>query len=576
MTIGPASTSRPEWIEPPVVAALPPLHADPLIHRLLAGRLGDEAAATEFLDARPRPAPDPELLPGMTAAAERVAQALATGEMIALYGDYDVDGVTSVVVLAEALRAASGGAAPSLLRLPTRAEGYGVHPRAVDEIADAGVRLLISVDCGSSDDESIALARSRGIDVVVLDHHQMAGTGPAGAIVASAQVDPAAGAAYRDLTAAGVAYLLAVALARRGFDVGRGPGREPVGLLDLVALGTVADVAPLTGVNRRFVRDGLRRLAESPRPGLAALCRQAGIAPAAVGSEAIAFKLAPRLNAAGRMADPRLALDLLHAAEPLEAERLAIELEGLNRRRRSEAARVLAEAERDLQLLPATTTERVLVLTRPNWGNGVLGLAAAKLVERWGRPVVILSDEAGTSRGSARSVPGFDIARAFAGCGELLRSHGGHSLAAGVSLATTDVPRLTEALAAAVAAEALPPPGPPTLQIDADLPAERLQLATAELLETLQPFGTGNPAPLLRVRGVEIRSYATIGRDASHLTLKLRTPRGVVRAVSWGNAGRSRELVRQRRLDLLATIGIDHWNGQRRLQVEIKDWRPAD
>lgn len=567
---------RPAWLEPvPVPASLPRLHPDPLLHALLAARAGGEIEAAEFLDAAPRRAPDPDGLPGMAAAAERVARAVAGGEAIAVFGDYDVDGVTAVAVLAEAL-AASGGAAPALVRLPTRAEGYGLSVAAVEAIADAGAALLVAVDCGSTDHEAVARARACGLDVVVLDHHQMDGPGPAGAIVASAQVDLAAGAAYRELTGAGVAYLLAVALARRGLDVGRGAGREPVGLLDLVALGTVADVAPLTGINRRLVRDGLRRLAERPRPGLAALCRQAGIGPGAVTAETIAFKLAPRLNAAGRMADPRLALDLLASEEPLTAERLAAELEGLNRRRRSEAERVLAEAERELRRLPPAAIERSVVLARPNWGSGVLGLAAAKLAERWGRPVVMLCDEGGTSRGSARSVPGFDIARALAGCGDLLRSHGGHAQAAGVSLASEDVPRLAEALAAAIAEAGLAPPGLPTIALDADLPAERLGLETAELLEALQPFGVGNRVPVLRVRGVGVRSYTTIGQDGSHLKVQLATPRGVVPAVSWGNAGRSRELVRQPLLDVVATVGIDRWNGQRKLQVELKDWRPSE
>ncbi len=574
MTQGQGAPARPVWIEPaPLPPGLPPLHPDPLLHALLAGRL-DGGDAAEFLNSTPRPAPDPLRLPGMAAAADRVARAVAAGETIALYGDYDVDGVASVALLGEALRAASGGAAPALVRLPTRAEGYGLNPAAVTAIADAGASLLIAVDCGSTDHANVALARGRGLDVVVLDHHQMDGPPPPGAIVASAYAEP--DGVYRELAAAGVAYLLAVALAHRGLDLGRGPGREPVGLLDLVALGTVADVAPLTGANRRLVRDGLRRVAQRPRPGIAELCRRAGVAPATLTGEAIAFKLAPRLNAAGRIGDPRLALGLLLTDDPAAAARLATELEELNRRRRTESERVLAEAERAILARGDAEARRLLVVARPGWGAGVLGLAAGKLAERWGRPVVVLSDDGATSRGSARSVPGFDIARALAGCADLLGAHGGHSQAAGVTLATADVPRLEDALEAALAAAELPPPGPPSLLIDADLPAERLELPTAELLEALQPFGTGNPIPLLRVRDVAVRSYHTIGQDQRHLKLQLRTPRGAVQAVAWGAAPRSRELLTQPRVDLVAAVGLDHWNGQRRLQVELKDWRPAE
>ena len=560
------------WIEPPARPSGSPLHGDPLLDRLLAGRLADAAAVAEFLDPTCLPAPDPELLPGMTAAATRVAVALSGGEAIALFGDYDVDGVTSVALLAEALGAASGGVAPRLVRLPTRAEGYGLNQEAVAAIAAIGVSLLIAVDCGSGDHAAVAVALAAGLDVVVLDHHQMDGPGPVGAIVASAHLG--VNGKYRELAAVGVAYLLAVALARRGFDLGRGPGREPVGLLDLVALGTVADVAPLTGVNRRLVRDGLRRLVQRPRLGLAELARRASLATNAITAEEIAFKLAPRLNAAGRMDNPRLAFDLLRTTDPPTATRLADELERLNRLRRKESARVIAEAEADLDQMGGPTSQ-VLVLSRPDWGNGVLGLAAGKLAERWGRPTLLLSEEGGVSRGSARSVPGFDIAHALAGCGDLLLSHGGHSQAAGVSLATADLPRLRAMLEAAVVAAGLSPVGPPELAIDADLPVERLEMGTAELLEALQPFGRGNPLPLLRVRNVALRSYTSMGQDGSHLKLQLATPRGMVAAVAWGAADRSRELLRQPAIDLVATVGIDRWNGQRRLHVEVKDWRPA-
>ncbi len=232
---------------------------------------------------------------------------------------------------------------------------------------------------------------------------------------------------------------------------------------DLVALGTIADVSPLTGLNRALVRDGLRRIRQQPRPGLRALCQRAGVAPETVSSEAVAFKLAPRLNAAGRMGDPQLALDLLLSDDPTEAARLAAELERLNALRRAEGQRIVSEAEALLQERSDLADRRLLVVAKDSWGSGVLGLAAGRLAERFGRPVIVLNDDGELSRGSARSVPGFDINRALAGCADLLRAHGGHGQAAGLTVPSADLARLEAALEAAVAAAALPPPGPPVL-----------------------------------------------------------------------------------------------------------------
>lgn len=560
------------WIDPPPPAA-PMLDPDPLLASLLVGRVTGPEAVADFLDPRPRPAPDPFALPAMDAAAERIGRAISGGETIALYGDYDVDGVTSVALLSSAFRSAGSAPARLLTRLPTRGEGYGLNAAAIDALASAGATLLVAVDCGSTDREQVAHAQAKKLDVVVLDHHQMDGPTPAGATVVSAQL--AEDGPYRDLVAAGVAYLLAVALSRRGFDVGDGPGAEPTSLLDLVALGTIGDVAPLTGVNRALVRDGLRRIVERPRPGLRALAERAGVALAGLDADQVAFKIAPRLNAAGRMADPKLALDLVLADAPADAKRLADQLEQLNARRRVESQRVVAEAEALVSDRPDLANRRVLVLARPGWGTGVLGLAAGRLAERFGRPVLVLNDDGHVSRGSARSVAGFDITRALTGCSDLLQAHGGHSQAAGVTLASDRVPELEDTLDAACLAAGLPPAGPPAVTLHADLPIERLSMATAQLLARMEPFGRGNPQPVLRLRDVTVRSYTTIGRDGSHLKMHLETTRGIVPALCWGAAERSRELTLRPRLDMAVTVGTDVWNGQRRLHVEAKDFRPS-
>jgi len=562
------------WIEPPPLPGSgDPLHADPLLNRLLFGRVADRSAAADFLDPRPRDAPDPLAVPGLAAVAERVAQAIEHGERIAVYGDYDVDGVTSAALLVHALRAATGDEERVLVRLPTRAEGYGLNPSAIADLAAAGANLLIAVDCGSSEPENIDRARALGLDVVVVDHHQMAGPPPDGAVVASPQLSP--DGPYRELAAVGLAYLLVVSLSHWGFRVGVQDGGDPAALLDLVALGTIADVAPLTGANRALVRDGLRAIRTRPRMGIRALCQRASVAPETITSDQVGFRIGPRLNAAGRMADPRLALDLLLTDDPGRAEALAAELERLNALRRRASDQIVAEAEELLRQQPALLDSRLLMIARPNWGAGVLGLAAGRLAERFSRPVLVLSEDGDTAHGSARSVPGFDITRALYQCADLLLSHGGHSQAAGLTLPTAHLGELQTALDAAIARANLPPAGPPSIQIDAELPAERLSIETARLIAQLAPFGTGNPIPLVRLQRMGIRSYSTIGPTGSHLKLQLQGPDGPVSAIAWGAADRSRELVTRPEIDLLATLSIDHWNGQRRLQVEMKDFRPA-
>ena len=384
-------------------------------------------------------APDPHLLPGMTEAAERIARALRRGEPIGVFGDYDTDGVTSSALLTLALRAASGGAQPVAVRLPRRREGYGLSETGVEDLAAAGARLLVAVDCGSKDHAAVERARQLGMDVVVLDHHRITDAPPAHAIVASAQLRE--DAPYTNVSAAGVAYLLATALARDGFDTGDGVGEEPTSLLDLAMIGLVGDVSSLSGVNRALVRDGLRRLRQDPRPGLRALCDCAGIDARTLTSTEIAFQVSPRLNAPGRLDDPRPAYELLVTRDPRQAERLAEQAEQANQRRKLLQDRILREIESELAANPSKLDRRVLVFAGSGWEPGIVGLAASKLAERYDRPVIVLTVSDGVAHGSARSVPGFDITGALSAAKSLLIRHGGHERAAGLALDASKVAR---------------------------------------------------------------------------------------------------------------------------------------
>jgi single-stranded-DNA-specific exonuclease len=569
---GPASPFV--WVEPvPLRDGLPQFHGDPLIHAILARRLDDAAAAADFLNADQRMAPDPHLLPGMTEAADRIAEALRRGEPIGVFGDYDTDGVTSAALLTLALRAASGGAQPGAVRLPRRREGYGLSEAGVEDLAAAGARLVVAVDCGSKDHAAVERARQLGLDVVVLDHHRITDPPPAHAIVASAQFRE--DAPYRNVSAAGVVYLLATALAREGFDTGNGAGEEPTSLLDLAMIGLVGDVSALNGVNRALVRDGLRRLRQDPRPGLRALSDNAGIDARSLSSTEIAFQVSPRLNAPGRLDDPRPAYELLISGDRRQAERLAQQAEQANQRRKLLQDRILRDIESDLDTNPSKLDRRVLIFTSSDWQPGIVGLAAGKLAERYNRPVIVLTVTDRVAHGSARSVSGFDITSALSAAKSLLIRHGGHERAAGLALDTAKVTELDDALQQAIAESEASPPGPPRITIDADLEPARLKLDVARLIQSLGPFGEGNPVPVLRVLRVPIRGYTVMGREKQHLKVLTAGQAGPVEAILWSGASRSQELVGARHVDLVGVLETNVWNGASRVQMRLSDFRSA-
>src|SRR4051812_46443007 len=560
------------WVEPvPLRDGLPELHSDPLIHTILARRLADADEAADFLNADERTAPDPHLLPGMTEAAARIARALRRDEPIGVFGDYDTDGVTSSALLTLTLRAASGGAQPMTVRLPRRREGYGLSRIGVEDLAAAGARLVVAVDCGSKDHEAVDRARQLGMDVVVLDHHRITDAPPAHAIVASAQLRE--DAPYANVSAAGVAYLLATALARDGFDSGDGVGEEPTSLLDLAMIGLVGDVSSLSGVNRALVRDGLRRLRQDPRPGLRALCGCAGIDARTLSSTEIAFQVSPRLNAPGRLDDPRPAYELLVTRDQRQAERLAEQAEQANQRRKLLQDRVVREIESELEANPSKLNRRVLVFSGLGWQPGIVGLAASKLAERHDRPVIVLTVTDGVAHGSARSVPGFDITSALSAAKSLLIRHGGHERAAGLALDASKIAELDDVLQGAIAASAASLPGPPRITIDADLEPARLKLDVARLIQTLGPFGEGNPVPVLRVLRMPIRGYTAMGREKQHLKILTSGQAGSVEAILWSGAGRSHELIGARHVDLVGVLETNVWNGASRVQIRLSDFR---
>lgn len=566
---------RPIWIEPaPLPSVIPQLDDHPVVTELLWRRGVDSPeAAWLFLNDGLTAAPDPLLLPNMAEAADRVTTALATGEKIGIFGDYDVDGITATALMMTAIQPSLAHEDQVIARLPHRDEGYGLNLSAIEEFQAAGVSLLIAVDCGSSDHTHVAEARARGMDVVIIDHHVINGSSPDGAIVVSARLSE--NGAYQSCCSAALAYLFISVLAQRGVPIHGGEGRPETDLLDFAALGTIGDVSPLTGVNRAFVRDGLRVMQRSPRPGIHALCNAANVAPTALLAESIPFRLTPRLNAAGRLGDPRIALDLLLSRDTKKAFQLAQEIDALNTRRRLLGERITGEAEALIAADPARESRRAFVLSGDSWHPGVIGIVAGQLATRYGRPVVVLSDDGTVGRGSIRSVPGVDIMAALEPHRHLFERFGGHSQAAGLTIDRTRVDELRELLESAVMALDVKLPAPPAVTIDIDLPHHLATLSTVDAIERLQPFGVDNERPIVMLRNVRVQEAAVIGQDRTHLRMTVATLRGPLKVLFWGAAERLREATPGSCIDLAGVLKRDTWNGRDRLQIELKDFRPA-
>ncbi len=567
--------TRPIWRAPePLPAGFDggALYAHPLIGELLYRRgLRTNDEIRDFLATRMSVAPDPHELPNLAEAIARVGQAIDRGETVGIFGDYDADGVTSTALLTIALRSALG-LERVLVELPERAEGYGLNRRGIDAIAAGGASLLLVVDTGSSDQAGVDYARAKGLDVVILDHHRMQGPGPDGAITVSPQLRE--DSTYHELTAVGVAYLLVSALASHGYDV-HDRGHDEVGFLDLVALGTVADVAPLTGPNRALVRGGLDGIRAGHRPGVRALLDASRVKQERVTATDIAFRLAPRLNAAGRMDSPRLALDLLLAERPRRVTELVQRLEELNHRRRVETERISQEALALATAQPGWPAQPVLMIAGQGWTSGVLGAVASKLVEELGRPVLLFNRINGTLHGSARSVAGLNIVDALQAVTPLLTRFGGHSMAAGLSLPAENLPALRAGLEAEIDALGLELPAPKTILLDAELQPEQIALDTARALHVLEPCGQGNATPCFLIRDAQVVQYTRMGHDQSHLKVTVRAGRAQAEAVFFGAGDRSAELLRHREIDIAGALEINRWNGRERLQILGADFRPV-
>ncbi|HST16649.1 MAG TPA: single-stranded-DNA-specific exonuclease RecJ [Gaiellaceae bacterium] len=526
------------------------LSLDELTASVLVRRgYADPSEARRFLDGA-FPGHDPLALGDMAEAVETIRGAVAAGRRICVHGDYDADGICATALAVLLLRELGADVS---WHLPSRfEEGYGLNGQTLTRLAEEGFDLVLTVDCGITAVAEVEHARELGLAVVVTDHHRPDGdTFPACPVVATLKGEYP----FPGLCGTGVVWKLAEALL--GAD---NPFCERH--LDIVALATVADVVPLLDENRAIARVGLRRLAQTSKPGLRALMKVAHVDPAAVDESTIGFRLAPRINASGRLCRPEAALALLLTDDAREAERLAEELEGLNRERQAIEERILREAVDEIESWPEPRRERHgYVVAGEHWHEGVIGIVASRLVERYHRPVVLIAGADGAWKGSGRSVPAFDLHGALAACSADLERYGGHRAAAGLSIRPENV----EVFAASFAAHADGVLGDddlrPSTRLDAIVPGSKLTLGLCAELARLAPFGLGNPGVLLLVDGCELIDLQTVG-DGKHLRFRVRQRgRDAGSAIAFGQGQQLDRLRRPGRYDVAFRLQENRWNG---------------
>jgi single-stranded-DNA-specific exonuclease len=526
----------------------------------------DVDAAKRFLRPKLEELHDPADLADGETAADRIGAALEKGETILLHGDYDVDGVCATAILTRWLRSLGGTIVPFV---PNRSrDGYDFRDAGLRAAREAGARLVVTVDCGTVANETVDTANDLGIDVVVTDHHTVSGSLPSALAVVNPQ-RPDCAYPGKELCGAGVAWKLGQLVADR-----MGADRSDLdAYLELVALATIADLVPLVGENRVLVHHGLKRIARGPGVGLRALMRRAEVEPGTVSAGQIGFRIAPRINAAGRVGEAMDALRLLLTDDEAAADELALRLEQLNGHRREEDQRTLEEALEQLGPVFDAQRDRGVVLDSEGWHPGVIGIVASRVVERIHRPVVMLARDGSIARGSARSVPGFDLYEAVAACAEHLDRFGGHRQAAGMQLSADAIPAFREAFQRA-SRERLPDDAlHPVLRPDMDLDVAEADVELAHWLAYLGPHGMGNPGPTFRARGVQVKGARVVG--AGHLKASLHSGRADLPAIGFGLAERfPPHAVARGRWDVLFRLEKNEFRGRTEAQARLVDLRP--
>ncbi len=557
------------------------LHVSPIVAQLLLNRKIDEPEhARRFLDAPLGGLHPPDLLPGATEAAQRLYDAARTKRPICVYGDYDVDGTSGTAILLEALRLVG---ATTDFYVPHRLEeGYGLNAEALRQIAAAGTKVVVTVDCGVASLAEADVARELGLELIVTDHHEPRERRPDAAVIVHPRLPPGA-YPFGGLSGAAVAFKVAWRLAQLASGGDKVTPRFREFLLDAVALatlGTVADVVPLHDENRILVRHGLARLKAKPSVGLRALVEAAGLgAVSELRASDIGFKLGPRLNAAGRLGCARLVVELLTTTSPQRAADGARFLEEQNVQRQKLERAMVAQA-REMVERERYDEHPALVLANPEWHGGVIGIVAGRLAEQYARPVLMIAlrqDGAGlpVGQGSGRSVPGFALHEALRACGDLLLSHGGHRAAAGFRVRADLIDAFRERFCEHAARHFPAGPPPPRLVLDAEVPLSALTMGLLKEIDRLEPYGSENSRPLFLAGDLELAGDPRrIGQGERHLMFRVRQGGTTMRAVAFGMGERFDELLSgDRKCCLAFAPKINEWNGYRSVEMEVADFR---
>jgi single-stranded-DNA-specific exonuclease len=570
----PANLRPNQWhVAPPISAKAEQqmAHIPPVLRQILFNRgLIEPADVQAFLEGRYLSSTDPFLLADMDKAVARVQQAIANEEMIVVYGDFDADGVTSTVLLVQALRGLGLPRSQVVPYIPDRVdEGYGLNHEALAELKARRAGLVISVDCGIRSVAEVEQAQANGLDMIITDHHSLGrDLPPAQAIINPKRPD----SRYPEKALAGVGIAFKLAQALR-LTMPQQAQFSDEDLLDLVAIGTVADLAPLKGENRKLVLDGLAVLNQARRPGVAALAQVSGLRPGRMTAESIGFGLGPRINAAGRLAHAYTAAKLLSANNNIMANQLAQELNSLNKKRQQLTADLSALAEAMID-----PDAFILIAADEGFLSGIVGLVASRLAERNYRPAIVIEKGETESRASCRSIPEFHITEALDETADLLMRHGGHAQAAGFTVANENLEPFTERITGIAERQLADQPLYPKISIDAEIPLTAVDWALHDSMAQLEPTGYANATPIFLSRGVEVIHHRQVGREGNHLQLRLSSGGNgssrILPAIAFGQ-GTWASMMPQY-VDLVYSIGVNEWNGRRDLQLMVQDLRPAE
>lgn len=551
------------------------LRSSQVLAQVLLNRgLNDTEQCLSFLRPDLKTLHDPGLIPNLPQAAQRIAQAIRDKQKIVIYGDYDVDGITSVAILWHGIRLLGGEAS---YYIPHRIdEGYGLHPEAITQICDSGAQLIISVDCGVTAIEPARIAKERGVELIITDHHEMLETLPDCHSVVHPRLASETPYPNPHLCGAGVAFKLAWGIGQAmagGNRVSQEMREYLVEAMGLAALGTIADVVPLVGENRILAHFGLSGLRLSKINGVKALLESAKLDGQKIDCYHAGFVLAPRLNAAGRMGHANLAAQLLTDAEPAKAAEIATYLEQQNRARQTMERKILAEAIEQVETSNlAAEGQRAIVLGGEGWHAGVIGIVASRIVERFHRPVIMVCLNDGMGQGSGRSIAGFHLADALQACREHLESCGGHEMAAGLKLRAENFAAFRDAFVEYANQKLDPARLVPELQIDCIAGLEHMSAALVNDLKRLGPFGHGNRKPLIGCKGVTLAGPPRrIGKTGDHLQLFIKQGKNHMRCIAFGCGELHDKLESGMQIDLAVEPQINEFNGRSSVELAVKD-----